>query len=150
MITVRQILAGKECQDVCTIGPDRTVYEAVKVFADHNLGALIVTEQSRLLGVFTERDYARKIALMGRSSQTTTVRDVMTTGVISVTPDDNVEDCMALMINKYIRHLPVLDDHLIIGVISMGDVVKSMLGEKAFLIDELTRYITDSRQTPSM
>src|SRR5262245_55011941 len=98
MITVRQILAGKTTQDVCTIAPDRTVLDAVRTLAEHNLGALIVTENSRLLGVLTERDYARKVILKGRSSQTCYVRDIMTESVIFVTLNDTVEDCMAIMV----------------------------------------------------
>jgi CBS domain-containing protein len=144
MWTVGQILAGKKTQDVCTISPDATVYDAVSVLARHDLGALLVTKEARLVGVMTERDYARKVILKGRSSKTTLVREIMSAHVLYVTPAATIEDCMALMTNKYIRHLPVLEAKRLIGVVSMGDVVKALLGEKDFIIDELVRYITDS------
>lgn len=144
MVTVGQILAGKTTQDVCTISPDSSVLDAITVFAEHNLGALIVTEDGTLQGLITERDYARKVMLLGRSSKTTTVREIMSKKVIFVTETTTIDECMALMINKFIRHLPVLQGHQIVGVISIGDVVKANLGEKEFLIDELVRYITDS------
>ena len=144
MVTVGQILRGKSTQEVCTISPESTVLDAVTMFAKYNLGALIVTEFELLRGVITERDYARKIILLGRSSATTKVGEVMSTHVLFVTPETTMEECMAIMISKFIRHLPVLDEHRVIGVISIGDVVKSCLEEREFVIDELTRYITDS------
>jgi CBS domain-containing protein len=144
MDTAGQLLGQKKTQDVCTIGPDAMVYDAIKMLADHNLGALIVTEHDRLVGVFTERDYARKIILRGRSSRTTRVRDIMSDHVIYVTPDTTLDTCMALMINKYIRHLPVLEGDRLIGIVSMGDAVKACLGEREFVIDQLVHYITGS------
>lgn len=148
MYTVGNLLEQKTTHEVCTIGPEATVFEAVRVLAEHNLGALIVTEQGRLVGVFTERDYARNIVLKGRSSKDTYVRDVMSSKVIFVTPESTLEECMSLMINKFIRHLPVLGtvggSRILVGVVSMGDAVKSVLGEREFTIDQLVQYITDS------
>src|SRR4051812_15387084 len=103
MLTVDQILAHKKTQDVCTIDPEATVFTAIKVLSDQNLGALIVIEHGKLVGVVTERDYARKVILMGRSSKTALVREIMSEKVIFVTPQTTIEECMALMINKYIR-----------------------------------------------
>lgn len=147
MLTVREILSHKRTQDVCTISPESTVFDAIKVFAEQNLGALIVTENRELVGLITERDYARSVILEGRSSKTTRVRDVMLAKVIYVTPDTTIEQCMAIMLGKYIRHLPVLEDGQLVGIVSMGDVVRAVLGEKEFQIDELVRYITDSPLT---
>lgn len=144
MWTVGQILAHKATQDLCTISPEATVYDAVALMARQNLGSLLVTADARLTGLVTERDYARKIVLMGRASRTTRVHEIMSSHVIYVTPDETIEQCMALMTSKFIRHLPVLDGDRLIGVVSQGDVVKALLGEKDFIIDELVRYITDS------
>lgn len=144
MRLVGKVLAGKKTQDVCTIGPDATVFDAIKVFAEQNLGALIVTESKRVLGLVTERDYVRKVILKGRSSQTTRVEEIMNKEVLCVTPESTVEECMVLMTNKFIRHLPVVDGGRLVGIISIGDAVKSMLDQKDFIIDELVRYITDS------
>jgi CBS domain-containing protein len=147
MRTVGGILAKKKTQDVCTIGPDATVFDAIKVFAEQNLGALIVTEAEHLLGLVTERDYTRKVILKERSSRTTRVRDIMVTDVLYVTRDSTIEECMALMTNKFIRHFPVLDAGRLVGIVSMGDVVKGMLDERDFTIEELMRYIADSPMT---
>jgi CBS domain-containing protein len=144
MTTAGQVLAQKKLHDVCTISPDATVFEAIKCMAEHNLGALIVTQNDGLVGVITERDYARKVILHGKASKTTLVREIMSDAVIYVTPDTPTEECMALIINKYIRHLPVLSDEKLVGIISIGDVVKATLGDREFLIDELVHYITDS------
>lgn len=144
MLTVDEILAEKTIHDVCTIAPDATVFDAIKVFAEQNLGALIVVEDGRLLGLVTERDYARKVILLGRSSRTTKVREIMSANVIYVAPHTTIEDCMAIMITKYIRHLPVVEGDRLVGIISQGDVVKAELGKKEFMITELVRYITDS------
>ncbi len=147
MLTVNELLAAKSSHEVCTIGPDATVFDAICVFADRNLGALIVTENERLVGLVTERDYARKIILKGRSSKDTRVRDIMSTKVLFVAPDTGVEECMALMTELYIRHLPVIEGDRLVGIVSIGDVVKAALGERTFLVNELVRYITDSPMT---
>ncbi len=140
MKTVRSLLQAKG-QAVWTIGPDATVYQALKVMADKNVGALLVLEGGELVGVISERDYARKVALRGQTAHSTFVQDIMSTNVISVRPDQTVEDCMALMTDKRIRHLPVMDDGRLMGVISIGDVVKSIITEQGFMIEQLTSYI---------
>jgi CBS domain-containing protein len=140
MITVRSLLQAKG-HAVWTIAPDSSVYQALRVMADKNVGALLVLEGSELVGVVSERDYARKVVLKGRSSVDTPIRDIMTTEVVSVRPDQTVEECMALMTDKRTRHLPVVDDGRLIGVISIGDVVKSIITEQGFMIEQLTSYI---------
>lgn len=140
MKTVGQLLALKG-NEVFTIEPSSTVYDAIKVMADHNVGALPVTEGDRLVGIFSERDYARKVILKGKASPTTTVAEIMTENPICVYPDQTVEQCMALMTGKAIRHLPVLEGDELIGMISIGDLVKSIIEEQEFIIDQLGRYI---------
>ena len=147
MQTVARLLESKQSLDVCTISPDATVFDAIKVFAEQNLGALIVTEQGILRGLITERDYARKVILQGRSSKETTVKDIMTENIIFVSPNDTVSACMEVMLNKYIRHLPVVENGKLIGIISMGDVVKSVMSHHNQTIDNLVEYITDSPMT---
>ncbi len=137
MQTVARLLESKQSLDVCTISPEATVFDAIKVFAENNLGALIVTEQGFLRGLITERDYARKVILQGRSSKETTVKDIMTENIIYVSPNDTISACMEVMLNKYIRHLPVVEDGRLIGIISMGDVVKSVLSQQIQTIDNL-------------
>jgi CBS domain-containing protein len=140
MKTVRSLLQAKG-PAVWTIAPDASVFEALKLMADKNVGALLVLEGDELAGVISERDYARKVVLRGRSSVDTPVRDIMTAGVISVHPDQTVEECMALMTDKHIRHLPVVADGRLIGIVSIGDVVKSIITEQGFMIEQLTSYI---------
>jgi CBS domain-containing protein len=141
MGTVRNILQVKG-NKVHSVSPDTSVYDALESLEEKNLGALMVIENGKLVGVFTERDYARKVILKGRSSKDTVVRDIMSPNPISVTPDTTIDECMQLMTNKYIRHLPVIDREELIGVISIGDVVKSMIKEKDFIIENLEHYIT--------
>jgi CBS domain-containing protein len=147
MLTVARLLETKHSLDICTISPESTVFDAIKVFSEQNLGALIVTDQGILRGLITERDYARKVILQGRSSRKTTVKDIMTENIIYVAPSDTVNACMEVMLNKYIRHLPVVNDGKLIGIISMGDVVKAVLAEQNQTIDNLLEYITDSPMT---
>ena len=142
--TVRQLLQSKG-HDVHSLEPRATVYEALRMMADQNVGALLVREGERLVGIFSERDYARKVILRGKSSRETPVEDVMTSDVISVTPDQTLGDCMELMTDKRIRHLPVMEDGRLIGVISIGDVVKAVISEQEFLIEQLQSYITGAR-----
>lgn len=144
MKSVRHLLQVKGDQ-VWTIGPDSTVYEALERLAAHDIGALLVMEQGRLEGVFSERDYARKIALRDRSSPETYVREVMTADVVCVSPEDPVESCMALMTDRHIRHLPVVENGRVIGLVSIGDVVKEVIAEQAFVIEQLENYITGAR-----
>ena len=140
MRTARSLLQAKG-NAVWTIAPDASVYEALRVMADKNVGALLVLEGDELAGVISERDYARKVALRGKTAHNTFVRDIMTTGVVSVRPDQTVEECMALMTDKHIRHLPVVADGRLMGIISIGDVVKSIITEQGFMIEQLTSYI---------
>jgi CBS domain-containing protein len=142
MTTVRQILQAKGT-DVWTVTPDTTTFAAIKLLADMNIGALLVTEGDDVVGIFSERDYARKVALHGRVSQTTLIGEIMTPDVISVRPDQTVEKCMRLMTDKHIRHLPVInEDGRLEGIISIGDVVKMVISEQQMIIDHLQGYIT--------
>jgi CBS domain-containing protein len=127
---------------VWTIEPEASVYDAISKMSDKQIGALIVTEDNKVIGIITERDYARKVILQDKSSKNTLVREIMTKRVIYVKPDQKLEECMALMTNSHIRHLPVLDGDRLVGMISIGDVVKAVISEKEFLIDQLTRYIS--------
>jgi len=141
MRTVRDILETKG-HDVWSIEPSALVYDAMKLMADKEIGALLVLEGAKLTGIVSERDYARKIILQGRSSLTTEVREIMTSRVVYVEPERNVEECMALMTDKRIRHLPVVEAGQLCGVISIGDLVKAIIAEQQFIIQQLERYIT--------
>ena len=144
MKTVREILINKGNQ-IWTVLPDTTVYKALIIMADKSIGALLVVDKlGNPVGVLSERDYARKIILVGKSSKETMVKEIMSSRVIYITPDRSPEECMALMINKRIRHLPVLDNGKLAGFISIGDVVKAVLDEKEFMIDQLVQYIKDT------
>jgi CBS domain-containing protein len=140
MKTVEQILAGK-AQRLLSVPPDETVFDALKMMAEHEIGALVVLDGERLVGIFSERDYARKVILFGKSSKETLVREIMTDRVLCVRPDQTVDQCMALMTDKRVRHLPVLDHKKVIGVISIGDVVKEVISEQRFMIEQLEHYI---------
>lgn len=142
--TVRQILQNKG-HTVWSIAPDASVYEALQLMAEKNIGALVVLEAGELVGIFSERDYARKVILKGKSSKDTPVREIMTPKVIYVRPNHTIEDCMALMTDKHIRHLPVLDNGRLVGIISIGDVVKAIISEQEFIIEQLESYITGVR-----
>ena len=141
MKTVYEILQ-KKGDEVWAVGPSDTIYGALELMREKNTGAVLVVETDILLGIFSERDYARKVVLEGKASRTTAVRDAMTTKVAYVRPHQTVEECMALMTEKRIRHLPVFEGEKLIGVISIGDVVKVVISEKEFLIDQLTSYIS--------
>ncbi len=144
MKTVKQLLQGKG-RDIWSISPDASVYEALLFLAEKDIGALLVLEDEKLKGILSERDYARKVILRGKSSRDTPVREIMTTKVFYVRPDQTIEDCMALMTDKRIRHLPVLEDNEVVGVISIGDVVKAIISEQEFMIAQLENYITGVR-----
>jgi CBS domain-containing protein len=144
METVRHLLQVKGSQ-VWSIKPDATVYEALERMAERDVGALLVMEADTLKGIFSERDYARKIALHGKSSADTSVREVMTPEVVCISPDQQIEACMALMTEKRIRHLPVLEGEKVVGVISIGDVVKEVIAEQEFVISQLENYISGTR-----
>jgi CBS domain-containing protein len=141
MKTVAQLLRMKG-QQVLTVAPDVSVFDALGVMAEKNVGALLVVEERRLVGVFSERDYARKVILKGKASRDIAVREIMTSPVLYVRPEQTIEDCMALMTDKRVRHLPVLEDERLVGVISIGDVVKAIIAEQEFLIEQLQNYIS--------
>ena len=141
---VAEILKAKG-RDVWTVSSDSTVYDALQEMADKNVGALLVVEDDKLVGVFSERDYARKVILHGKASKDTLVKEIMSTEMFWVRPDETVAGCMELMTNKRIRHLPVLDEGRLVGVISIGDVVKAVISEKEFAIQQLEQYITSGR-----
>jgi CBS domain-containing protein len=140
MKTVRQIIEAKRPR-VLTISPGATVYDALKTMADHEVGALVVLDNGHLVGIFSERDYARKVILHGKSSKETMVREIMTSRVLCIGPDQTVDQCMALMTDKRVRHLPVLERKQVIGIISIGDVVKEVISEQRFMIEQLEQYI---------
>ena len=140
MGTVRNLLQTKG-NAVYTVSPETSVYEALEELENNNMGSLVVVENGILIGIFTERDYARKVILKGRSSKDTHVRDIMTERPVYVTPDSTIEECMQLMNSKSFRHLPVLDNNQLVGVISIGDLVKYIIREKDFIIENLEHYI---------
>ena len=145
MTAVADILKAKGDAIVHTIGPDDSVFDALQRMADKDIGALLVMEGERIVGIVTERDYARKIALKGRTSALTQVRDVMTTSVMFVKPSQTSEECMALMTDNRLRHLPVVQDDRLIGLISIGDLVKDIISEQKFVIEQLEHYISGQR-----
>jgi CBS domain-containing protein len=139
---VRNILKSKD-GGVFSVPPTITVYQAIELMCDKNIGGLLIVENDgSLVGIFTERDYARKLILKGRSSKETLIGDLMTTKLITVTPDNTVEDCMRLMTDKHIRHLPVLENGVLVGIVSIGDVVRSVIDEQKGIIEHLEHYIT--------
>mgnify|MGYP000651517940 CR=1 FL=1 len=142
MKTIAQVLEGKAAQ-IATMEADRTVLDALRLLAEHGIGAVLVTDAGRLAGIFSERDYARRVVLEGKSSSTTLLREVMTSKLIHVTPVNTVDDAMQLMTDKRIRHLPVLDEAgTLVGVVSIGDMVKETIAYQQFLIRQLESYIT--------
>ncbi len=141
MITVRDILRQKGNQ-IWSVSPDTTVFSALELMAAKNVGALVVMQGESLAGMFSERDYARKIILKGKASKETSVEEIMTTEVTIVRPGQSVDECMALMTDKRIRHLPVFEGEKLAGLISIGDVVKAVISEREFTIKQLENYIT--------
>jgi CBS domain-containing protein len=142
MSTVAHILKSKPEQTVHTIVPTASVFDAVKLMADKNIGALVVMENDQIIGMISERDYARSIVLMARSSKTTPVRKIMRSPVMYVLPDQTSEQCMALMTEHRLRHLPVVDKGKLIGLISIGDLVKDVISEQKYTIEQLQHYIS--------
>lgn len=140
MKKVRDILEAKG-RDVWSIGPDASVFDALKLMADKDIGALVVLDVDKLVGIISERDYARKIVLLGRASPTTRVEEIMSTDLVCVDPEQDVDACMAVVTQKRVRHLPVLKNRELVGLISIGDLVKSIITEQQFLIEQLERYI---------
>jgi CBS domain-containing protein len=144
MMTIKHVLDQKGC-DVRAVHPDATVFDALNLMAQYSVGALAVLENGTLVGLITERHYAREIVLKGRTSPGTRVRDVMSTKVVFARPDQTVEECMGIMTAKAVRHLPVLEDGRLVGLVSIGDMVKSVIGDQQFTIEQLERYIHGHR-----
>ncbi len=142
MTIVAQVINNKAEQSIFTISPNATVLEAIKIMADKGVGALVVAEDETLLGIFSERDYTRKIALMDRSSSNTLVADIMTAKVITVNLSHTVEECLDLMTDRHLRHLPVLENDKLVGFISIGDLVKAAMDDQRVLIEQLQHYIS--------
>ncbi|MBZ4200865.1 MAG: CBS domain-containing protein [Methylotenera sp.] len=142
MKTIQQLLTTKKLQEVISIAPHRPVFDALVVMAEYEIGALMVLEGEKLVGIFSERDYAREVVLKGKSSKTTAVSEVMTANVISSTLSDTVEHAMTVMTEKRIRHLPVLDNAKVVGMLSIGDLVKETIDYQQRLIRQLESYIT--------
>ncbi|KAF0814575.1 Arabinose 5-phosphate isomerase KdsD [Andreprevotia sp. IGB-42] len=147
MKNVRQLLASKELHSTMSVPPQATVYQALQILAEKNIGALLVMEGEQLVGIFSERDYARKVILMGKTSAGTPVSEIMTRKLICVSPGVTVDECLGLMTEKRIRHLPVLDGEKVVGILSIGDLVREKIADQQFTIDQLEHYI---HQTPAV
>ena len=144
MRLVKEILNYKG-NDIWFVGSETVIFDAINLMSEKSIGALIVKDNDKLAGMVTERDYARKVILEGRSSKHSLVKDIMTKHVICVTPDRTIEECMALMTDKRVRHLPVVVNKHVIGLVSIGDLVKAIIAEQKFLIDQLQHYITGEK-----
>jgi CBS domain-containing protein len=140
MTTIRQLLHEKG-HKIHSVGPDSTVYDAIRKMADENIGSLVVMEGGKIVGIVTERHYARNVVLKGRASPATRVRDIMENRVLYAQPDQSVEECMAIMTDKRVRHLPVIEQEKEIGLVSIGDLVKSIISDQKFIIDQLEHFI---------
>lgn len=140
MRTVRELIDAKTHRLV-SIQPHHSVYDALKKMSEHDIGALIVLNEMRLMGIFSERDYARKIILDGKTSKLTTVSEIMTRKVVCVTPDRTADECMAIMTEKCVRHLPVIDQKNVLAVVSIGDIVREMISDQKHMIKQLEQYI---------
>ena len=140
MRTVRQLL-GSKTPEIFAVSPDASVLDAIKLMAEKGVGAVLAMQGARLCGIVSERDYARKVVLQGRSSSNTPVRDIMTAKVVTVRPDDNVDHCLQVVTEHRIRHLPVAEGDAIVGVISIGDLVKAVIEDQKVELDQLQRYI---------
>ena len=140
MATVTNILANK-AKETFTISPESSVYQALEMMVEKNVSALIIMDGEQIAGIFTERDYARKVILKGKASKETPVKDIMTKDLITVTAGTSIDDCMQLMTSKYIRHLPVVEEKKLIGIISIGDVVRHIIEDQKFLIENMGNYI---------
>ena len=144
MISLKQFLEYKG-GEIWSVTSSATVISALQTMAEKNIGALLVIDEGKLVGILSERDYARKVALKGKVSKDTAVREIMTERVLYVRPDESIEDCMALMTEKHFRHLPVIDNGVILGLISIGDVVRIVISKQKFIIAQLENYISGGR-----
>ena len=142
MTNVAQVIQNKIEQNIFTISPESTVLEAISLMADKGIGALVVTQQEKVVGILSERDYMRKVTLMKRTSEETTVSEIMTAKVLTVTRNATVEDCLELMTDKHLRHLPVVENDQLLGLISIGDLVKAAMDDQHKLIEQLQQYIS--------
>ena len=140
MQTIKQLLENKG-NELLTINPNSSVYDAIKSMADHHVGSLVVLENGNLVGIITERDYSRNVILKGKSSINTPVKDIMTKNVLCTNLNQTVDEAMALMTEKRVRHLPIIEDNKVIGIISIGDLVKTIISEQKYIIDQLEHYI---------
>jgi len=141
MITVQQLMLARMDAGALTVSPDETVYHALVLMANHNTGAVMVVENDQMVGIFTERDYARKVILLGRCSLDTKIREIMTRELLTVNPETSIEECMALMSKWHIRHLPIMAEGRLIGIVSMRDVVEAMISKRDETIQDLEKYI---------
>ncbi|MGC8887977.1 MAG: CBS domain-containing protein [Verrucomicrobiia bacterium] len=140
--TISSVLSLKKAPDIIwTISPEATVFEAIKMLSDKNIGALLVMEGEKLVGILSERDYTRKVALLGRSSKETRVRDIISTNLITVTPQHTVEECMRLMTEHKVRHLPVVENQKVVGIVSIGDLVNWIIKAQNHIIQQMENYI---------
>ena len=142
-ITVKQLL-DKKGNEIHAVSPDATVFDAIKLMSERGVGALLVMQDDQLTGVISERDYTRKVILKGRSSTSTTVQEIMTSNIITLAPDNNIDQCMALMNENQIRHLPIVENGRVMGVVTIMDVIKNILSEKEFIIEQMESYIAGS------
>ncbi|WP_348943915.1 CBS domain-containing protein [Chitinibacter sp. FCG-7] len=145
MKTARQLLGDKAEQRIISVSPNSTVYQALQIMADHNIGAILVMDGETLTGIFSERDYARKVVLMGKTSAGTPISEIMTHKLLCVPPNASVDDCLGLMTEKRIRHLPVMDGEKVVGILSIGDLVREKIADQEFTIDQMAHYIYDQR-----
>lgn len=144
MLTVRQLLSGKSIDTIYSVRSDQTVIEALELMAAKNIGAVMVIDNNKLVGIFSERDYARKGIIQGRKAKSTPISEVMTGNVFTVSPTQTIEDCMEIMSAKHFRHLPVLDGETVVGLVSVSDIVTSIIREQAHRIQNLESYISGS------
>lgn len=142
MTNVAQVIQDKVEQAIYTVSPDATVLEAISIMAEKGIGALVVTQDNEVVGILSERDYTRKVALMERSSYDTTVSEIMTAKVLTISRSNTVEECLQLMTDRHLRHLPVVEENKLVGLISIGDLVKAAMQDQKNLIDQLQHYIS--------